>query len=281
MTVNAGDPFADQGQPPPNEGDIEEFLYAQLLWEQRHYRPGVWMMFGGKRPEPERNDPFKPVGEWVTLDEDLWTGEASRIEWWAGHPHPSVRRVVSAHETCPPELLAGLATDPWVEIRQAALANSAVDPETVQKAAADEPVSWLREALGRDDPALDGRCAVCGGRVKRPDRFLTCRIDCSLTQHSVRIGDGTYMKRGRRYWPAEYIWSVADRGAPGGVPGTGPRFRPVRISFVPGLNAEECDRAVTGISESQGLTMEQAVDTIDQMTRKLDGPSLLEACTST
>ena len=50
---------------------------------------------------------------------------------------------------------------------------------------------------------------------------------------------------------------------------------------MPGLNAEECDRAVTGISESQGLTMEQAVDTIDQMTRKLDGPSLLEACTST
>lgn len=279
MTINAGDPFADQGQPPVNDREVEEFLHAMVLWEQRHYRPGVWMMFGGKRPEPDRNDPFKPVGEWATLDEDLWTGEASRIEWWAGHPHPSVRRLVAAHETCPPELLADLAADPWIEIRQAALGNSAVDPETIRTAAGTEPVEWLREALGNVDPALAGRCAVCGDPVKRPDRFLTCTINCSVDQGRERISEGTYIKRGRGYWPAEYVWSVADRGAPGGVPGTGPRFRPVRISFVPGLNADDCDRAVTGIRDSEGLTLEQAVAAIDQVTRKLDGPSLLEACT--
>ncbi len=116
--------------------------------------------------------------------------------------------------------------------------------------------------------------------VKRPDRFLTCTISCSIDQACLRIRDGSYLERGRHYWPAEYVWSVADGMPPGGVPGTGPKFRPVRISFVPGLNAVECDRAVVGLCDREGLKMEQAVDAIDQMTRALDGPSVLDACTA-
>jgi len=118
---------------------------------------------------------------------------------------------------------------------------------------------------------VGGNCARCGAPVKRPDRFLTCTIRCSLSQAEDRVGDGTYLERGHSYWPPEYVWEIAWRPAPGGVPGTGPKFHPVRISFVPGLNAVDADRAVEGLGEREALTTEQAVVAIDHLTHTLSG----------
>lgn len=280
MTVDAPDLFADEAPPLDTEAERDEILrYMDAVNDLRLSGSGLWQMMGGKAPEPSRNDPFKPVGEWVTLDDELWTSEASRITWWAGHAHPAVRHLVAAHETCPPELLAELATDPWVEIRQAVLANNAVDSETIRRLAEVETVEWLREALGELDPVVTGRCGRCGRRVKRPDRFLTCSIQCSIDQARERLDEGSYLRGGLTCsWPPEYVWEVARYGAPGGVSGTGPKFWNVLLSFIPGLNAVECDQAVFALSRREGIGELQAIDAIDQMTRKLDGPSILDAC---
>jgi hypothetical protein len=278
METESHDLFADQAPPRDTSSDVAEMASTLLLWSQRRYRPGVWMMFGGKRPEPERNDPFKPVGEWESLEQDLWTTQPAELEWWAGHPHPAVRHVLASHETCPADLLDRLAADEWVEVRQAAYGNNALDGSTLRRGADEEPVEWLRTALRESPLNVDGKCARCGGPVKRPDRFFTCTITCSLYQASDRIGEGTYVSRGRSYWPPEYVWEVAIRGAPGGVPGTGPKFCPVRISFVPGLSAVEADRAVTGLRQRDDLTAEQAVLAIDDLARTLSGEDVLLAC---
>ena len=280
MTTNETDLFADEAPPLEDNGERAEILrYMDAIDGLR--MSGIWQMMGGKAPEPSRSDPFKLIGEWVTLDDDLWATEASRIEWWAGHAHPAVRRVVASHETCLPDLLADLAFDPWVEIRQAALDNNAVDSSTVQKAAESEPVGWLREALGEQDPVVTGRCGLCGRRVKRPDRFLTCSIRCSVDQANDRLKDGTYLRGGlARHWPPEYIWEVARFKASGGIRGTGPKFGGVCISFIPGLNAVDCVKALVAFSRREGIDEGQAVDAIDQMTRTMDGPSVLDACTA-
>ena len=280
MTTNETDLFADQGQPPDVEGERDELSrYMDAIDGLR--MSGIWQMMGGKAPEPSRNDPFKLIGEWVTLEDDLWATEASRIEWWAGHAHPAVRRVVASHETCPPELLEDLAFDPWVEIRQAALGNNAVDSSTVRKAMESDPVDWLRDALGEQDPVVTGRCGLCGRRVKRPDRFLTCSIRCSIEQANDRLKNGKYLSGGRSSrWPLEYIWSVARSKASGGIRGTGPKFTGVSISFIPGLNAVECDKALFAFSRREGIDEDKAVDAIDQMTRSMDGRSILDACTA-
>ena len=127
----------------------------------RNSGSGIWQMMGGKAPEPERSDPFKPEGEWVHLDDRLWTVTSADLRWWAGHAHPTVRRIVAAHEACVPELLDRLAEDPWVEIRQAALGNSALDPATLTRVAARDPVEWLREAANEPEPRIHGRCGHC------------------------------------------------------------------------------------------------------------------------
>ena len=123
--TNLFDDDALVDDPEAAEARLGYLLRASFLWENRNSIPGAWMMFGGKRPEPSITDPFKPIGEWVSLGEDLWTAEPSEITWWAGHAHPSVRRIVASHETCPPEIIDRLADDPWVEIRQAAMSNMA------------------------------------------------------------------------------------------------------------------------------------------------------------
>lgn len=280
MTSDITNLFDDDAlvdDPEAAEARLDYLLRASFLWENRNSIPGAWMMFGGKRPEPSINDPFKPIGEWVSLGEDLWTAEPSEITWWAGHAHPTVRRIVASHETCPPEIIDRLADDPWVEIRQAAMSNMAVDAETLRRAATREPVEWLREAVGESDPVVEGRCALCGRQVKRPDRFLTCTINCSLLQAGERVVDGTYVRRSRD-WPWEYLWEVADSQAPGGVPGSGPRFVRVRISFVPGLNAAEATDAVAGLCELECLEEAQAITAIDRMAQSMDGPAILDAC---
>ena len=265
--------------PEAAEARLGYLLRASFLWENRNSIPGAWMMFGGKRPEPAINDPFKPIGEWVSLGEDLWTAEPSEITWWAGHAHPTVRRIVASHETCPPEIIDRLAEDPWVEIRQAAFANMAVDAKTIRRAATHESVEWLREALGESDPTIVGRCALCGRPVKRPDRFLTCTINCSITQARERIVEGTYTQgNGIMRWPLEYIWSVADREAPGGIPGTGPKFRGVYISFIPELNAVEATTALLGLAEREGLDEQEAITAIDRMAQTMTGQAILDAC---
>ena len=272
-------PVAPRDSSPPSrlDPDLDELSrYRAAIRDLRNSGSGIWQMMGGRAPEPDRSDPFKPEGEWVSLAEDLWTVEPSEINWWAGHAHPTVRRIVASHEICPPELIHQLAGDTFVEIRQAALANTSVDAETLRRRATDEPVDWLRKALGDGDPAVVGRCGRCGGRVKRPDRFLTCSINCSLNQAKERVADGTYA-RGYYSWPWEYLWEVADSQAPGGVPGSGPKFRSVRISFVPGLNAAEATAAVVGLSEREDLDLSQAITAIDQMAQTMDGPSILEA----
>jgi hypothetical protein len=76
------------------------------------------------------------------------------------------------------------------------------------------------------------------------------------------------------------MWSVARFKASGGIRGTGPKFWNVRLSFIPGLNAVECDRALFALSRREGIDEYQAIDVIDQMTRTMDGPSVLDACTA-
>ncbi len=280
MTTDTPDLFADEAPPLETDGERAEILrYMDAIDGLR--ASGLWQLMGGKAPEPSRNDPFKLIGEWVSLEEDLWTCEASQLEWWAGHAHPAVRRLVAAHETCPPALLADLVRDPWIEIRQAALGNNAVDSTTVSKAAESETVDWLQEALGEQDPVLTGRCGLCGRLVKRPDRFLTCSILCSIDQARERLDEGSYLRRGLTWsWPPEYMWEVARSKASGGIRGTAPKFSNVRISFIPGLNAVECDRALAAFSKREGIDGYQAIDVIDQMTRTMDGPSVLDACTA-
>jgi len=283
MTSDTPDPFDDDTpleDPEATEVDFAEIMHASFLWDNRNRIPGAWMAFGGKRPEPSRNDPFKLVGEWALLTDTLWTIEAKERSWWAAHAHPAVRRAVAAHETTTADLLDRLAFDYWPEIRQAALGNTTVDPPTRRRAAGSEPVDWLREAVGRpeDEAAILGRCALCGGRIRRPDRFLTCRIDCSVLQGSLRLEDGSYVRHRGGFWPPEYLWSVAYGGTAGGVPGPGPKFRDVRISFIPGLNARDAVEAVEGLSEREDLEPEQAVAAIDQMAQTMGGPAILEAC---
>ncbi len=282
MTSDITNLFDDDAlvdDPEAAEARLDYLLRASFLWENRNSIPGAWMMFGGKRPEPERNDPFKPVGEWGSLEGTLWTAAPPEVAWWAGHAHPSVRRIVASHETCPPEIIDRLAEDPWVEIRQAAMSNMAVDAKTIRRAATHESVEWLREALGESDPTIVGRCALCGRAVKRPDRFLTCTINCSITQARERIVEGTYTRgNGIMRWPSEYVWSVADREAPGGVPGSGPKFRGVLISFIPELNAVETTTALQGLAEREGLDQQEAVAAIDRMAQTMTGQAILEAC---
>jgi len=277
VTTDIPDLFADPAPPVEHDTAAEELSrWAAVISDLRN-GGGVWAMVLG-HPEPERSDPFKPEGEWVDLDERLWTVSSTDFAWWAGHAHPTVRRIVAMHEACAPELLDRLAEDPWVEIRQAALDNNAVDPTTVSNAAESETVDWLREALGEQDPVVTGRCGLCGRRVKRPDRFLTCSIRCSIDQANDRLKDGHYLRGGRSSsWPLEYMWSVARFKASGGIRGTGPKFWNVRLSFIPGLNAVECDRVVSAVCDLEDLGVEQAVEALDQMTRTLDGPDILDA----
>ena len=169
--------------------------------------------------------------------------------------------------------------DPWVEIRQAALGNNAIDLATVRRSAESEVVEWLRESVAVDRQSVVGRCAVCGGPVKRPDRFLTCSVGCSILQQRQRLDCGTYAPWARIYWPGEYIWEVADRPPPGGVPGTGPRFIAVRISYLPGLNAIEADAVTRSLSENESISIEEAVHTADLMAQTMDGPDILDTCT--
>jgi hypothetical protein len=259
------------------EGPDEMLRLMAAIDALRDSGTGIWQMMGGKVREPSRSDPFKPEGEWISLAEDLWTLKQSEIDWWAGHAHPTVRRIVASHETSSPEMLHRLAYDTFVEIRQAALANTSIDAETLRQRATDEPVEWLREALGDSDPAVVGRCGRCGGRIKRPDRFFTCTVRCSKAQAEERLADGTY-HRGASSWPWEYRWSVANSESPGGIPGSGPRFQGVLISFVPGLNAFEAWEALEWICEREDLRGDQAIRAIDQMAQTMDGPAILEAC---
>ena len=254
--------------------------YMAAIRDLRNSGSGIWQMMGGKAPEPERSDPFKPEGEWVHLDDRLWTVTAADLRWWAGHAHPTVRRIVAAHEACVPELLDRLAEDPWVEIRQAALGNTALDPSTLTRVAARDPVEWLREAANEPEPRVHGRCGRCGRKVKRPDRFLTCSIRCSVSQAQERIEDGTYSRSFGIGWPDEYVWSVAKwyRHRSGGIRGAGPTFYWVALSFVPGLNARECAEALVAVVDRQDLTGEQARTVLDQLAQPMDGPSVLNAC---
>ena len=65
MTSDIPDLFDDAPVDDPEAVNafFERFIQTSFLWANRNSIPGAWMMFGGKRPEPERNDPFKPVGE--------------------------------------------------------------------------------------------------------------------------------------------------------------------------------------------------------------------------
>ena len=115
--------------------------------------------------------------------------------------------------------------------------------------------------------------------MKRPDRFLTCTINCSITQARERIAEGTYTEgNGIMRWPSEYVWSVADREAPGGIPGSGPKFRGVLISFIPELNAVEATTALQGLAEREGLDQQEAVTAIDRMAQTMTGQAILDAC---
>jgi hypothetical protein len=283
MTSNIPDPFTGDSpveDPEASEAFFGALLRASFLWDNRNCIPGAWMAFGGKRPEPPRNDPFKLVGQWTLLADTLWTIKPKERHWWAAHAHPAIRRAVATHETSPADLLDRLALDSWPEIRQSALGNPAVDPATRLRATESETVDWLREAVGRpeDKAAILGRCVLCGGQIRRPDRFLTCRIDCSAMQATLRLADGTYVRHRRGFWPPEYLWSVAHGGTAGGIPGTGPKFRDVRISFVPGLNAVDAVEAVDGLCELEDLEPEQAISAIDRMAQTMGGPAILEAC---
>jgi len=285
VTTDIPDLFADPAPPVERDTAAEELSRWAAVINDLRNGGGVWAMVLG-HPEPERSDPFKPEGEWVDLDERLWTVSSTDFAWWAGHAHPTVRRIVAMHEACAPELLDRLAEDPWVEIRQATLGNAALDASTLTRAAERDPVEWLREAANEPEPQVHGRCGRCGRKVKRPDRFLTCSIRCSVSQGKERLEDGTYSRRTGRLWqlgwPNEYVWEVAGyyRPGSGGMSGAGPTFDPVALSFVPGLNAKECEEVLAALVDHQGLTGEQAVTVIDEMAQSMDGPSVLDACTA-
>ena len=269
----------DSSTPSRLDPELDELSrYMAAIRDLRNSGSGIWQMMGGKVPEPERSDPFKPEGEWVHLDDRLWTVTAADLRWWAGHAHPTVRRIVAAHETCPPELLDRLAEDPWVEIRQAALGNTALDPSTLTRVATQDPVEWLREAANEPEPRVHGRCGRCGRNVKRPDRFLTCSIACSVAQARERIDQGVYLRHVRVGWAAGYRWDVAVNRQSGGIRGSGPRFIWVWFSFVPGLGARECEEGLVAVGERQDLTGERARNVLDQLAQTMDGPSVLDAC---
>ena len=262
----------------PDPGTDELSRLVAAIEDLRNSGSGIWQMMGGRAREPKRSDPFKLEGEWVGLDEKLWTVGPDEFAWWASHAHPAVRRIVAAHETCPPELLDTLAGDLWVEVRQEALANSALDVSTRRRVADTDPVDWLREAANHPEPWVIGRCARCGGKVRRPDRFLTCSIACSVEQARQRVDEGLYLRRSFFGWPDEYVWEVAWHQGSGGIPGAGPKFHTVILSFVPGVKPDQVAMAVKALSEREGLNLFEAVEAIDQMAQDMDGEDVIAMC---
>ena len=80
MTTDPPDLFADEAPPLETDEERAEILrYMDAIDGLRG--SGLWQLMGGKAPVPSRNDPFKLIGEWVSLEEGLWTCEASRLEW--------------------------------------------------------------------------------------------------------------------------------------------------------------------------------------------------------
>ncbi len=282
-------PDGPPGPPRPHPvPEVEEYL--RTVEVARSIVRDMWSnsMATRGRPERQRRDPFRPFGGLLDLEERLWTTDRRELPWWTGHPNPTARRILALHETCPPDLLDRLADDPWVEVRQAALRNAALDEATRDRMACEEPVGWLREAAGLPGNDVAGRCCQCGSWVKRPDRFLTCSIRCSVAQNRERIEEGAYLKVREDYrgmpdegWPDTFMWEVAVREKKGSVPGVGPAFAWVYLSFVPGLAPRELREAVRALAEREDLTGEEAVAVVDRLAQDMDSADLHDACMAT
>tara|TARA_B100000315_G_scaffold57241_2_gene51553 strand:- start:279 stop:1181 length:903 start_codon:yes stop_codon:yes gene_type:complete len=286
------DPFVGPDAPVVDADAPDLEALARWLREIRGYG-AFQMMTRSARRERSTNDPFASDRLWPDLDERLWRAQPTDLTKWSRHPHPGARLVLAAHDCCPAHLLDLLAEDEWPEIRQAALGNNALPPSRRQARSAAEPVDWLREAAEQPEPDVHHRCVRCGYPVKRPDRFLTCSIRCSIWQADARMADGTYFRLGQLgpdphpaladlswSWPDGYAWEVAVRPASGGIPGTGPGWGTVLVSFVPGIGAVDCERAVGDLVENQDLTAREAVSVLRRLARVLHGPDVLEVCTT-
>jgi hypothetical protein len=286
------DPFVGPDSPPLDDWS-SIFDLVRSLRELQDYGAFQMMTRRAYRERPT-DDPFDVSGYWPGLQRRLWKAPPRELTRWSRHPHPAPRRILAGHECCPARLLDVLATDDWPEVRQAALGNNSLRPSRRKARAQNESVDWLREAAARPEPEVHGRCVRCGDPVKRLDRFLTCTIRCSIAQAMERIEDGTYMHcgnlapephpglRGQHggWWPRGFSWEVAFHPAPGGIPGTGPRYTDVLISFVPGIGAVALYRSIGDFVERQDLTADEAVSVIQRLARSMDGPSVLEACAS-
>lgn len=288
------DPYADidpfVGPDAPTVDVDAPDLEALARWIRELPSLGAFqMMTRPARRQRPTSDPFS-THLWPDLDDRLWAARPTDLTKWSRHAHPGVRRIVAGHECCPARLLDVLVTDEWPEVRQAALGNNALKPTTRRQRAEVEPVEWLRAAAADGQPDVEGRCVVHGSRVRRPDRFFTCSIDCSITQAVERIRDGTYFRLGKfgpeghpalagqsPWWPDGYCWEVAVRPASGGIPGTGPGWGRVLVSFVPGIGAVACDWAVGDLVQHQDLTAVEAVAVLRRLALTMDGPSVLEA----
>jgi hypothetical protein len=182
---------------------------------------------------------------------------------WARYHHPTVRLMLARSPHCPPEWLAKLAQEPWEEIRLAVLANQQTTQEIRHYFAENEPLEWLKEAATDPTIPLQGRCALDGRKIKRPDRFLTCSIACSYQQANQRLESGLY-------WAAcfggEFTWEVsASKKASGGIPGTGPKWRLVGISPVYGWLPKEVSEAMDFLNDKYETHIADPIGTLQKL----------------
>ena len=211
--------------------------------------------------EPKRNDVFKPTDDQLELRDGLWLEDDAGLARLAVDPHPTVRLLVARHEPTPTAVLDLLADDPWSEIRQAVLGHTSLADDTRRRMAGDDPEPWLREEAAERVPMVVGRCNLCGNKVKRPDRFLTCSIRCSVKQTRERVASGLYLRNGEvSNWKDGFSWSAAVTEGSGGIRGSGPGWGPVFFSFIPGMSAREVSGALAVAVRTDGLDPADAVD---------------------
>jgi len=231
----------------------------------------LWAMMGGKPREPDRDDVFKPTESQLALRDGLWLEDDAGLALLATNPHPTIRLLVAQHEPTPAVVLDLLADDPWSEIRQAALGHTSLTAGTRERIAVDDPKSWLREEAAEQVPMVGGRCTRCGKRVKRPDRFLTCSIRCSVELTAERVHEGLYIRKGDLTrvgtWKPGFHWSAAVTTESGGIRGCGPGWGWIWFSFIPGLSAREVADALTVLVHTDGLDPEDAVTRLEDSHR--------------
>ena len=211
------------------------------------------------------SDPFEILEKWVDLPHLFEILDRPEdFDPWVRHHHPTVRLMLAKSPHCPPECLAILAQEPWEEIRLAVLANPQITQKIRNYFIKNDPLEWLREAAADPKTPLSGRCALDGGKIKRPDRFLTCSIACSYQQANQRLDSGLYSSTSGPF--GEFTWEVAaSRSASGGIPGTGPNWRRVHISPVYGWLPDQVTSARFALSDKHGTSYDAAIELLQKL----------------